>query len=186
MKLGAGPGTFSATLTGPDVAGLNSDQSITATATDSNGSTSEFSACVSVTTASTLAGLSLTSDEPSVPAGAANVPLSSVPPALLGAFAFSPIPNSPIPNSAVGSAPIPNSPIPNSPIPNSPIPNSPIPNSPIPNSGLDGIPPALLDSVLLSSIPVDWNSIFVAPDPQGGRAGDGPDAARPLPRLRPR
>ena len=100
-----------------------------------------------------------------MPAGAANVPLSSVPPALLGAYAFSPIPNSPIPNSAVGAAPIPNSPIPNSPIPNSPIPNSPIPNSPIPNSGLDGIPTALLDSVLLSSIPVDWNAIFVAPDP---------------------
>ena len=168
VKLGAAAGAFSATLTGPGVVGLNSDQSITATATDANGSTSEFSACVSVTSAETLVGLGLTSDEPSVPAGAANVPLSSVPPALLGSFAFSPIPNSPIPNSAVGAAPIPNSPIPNSPIPNSPIPNSPIPNSPIPNSGLDGIPPALLDSVLLSSIPIDWNSIFVAPDPKAG------------------
>ncbi|MFZ1881755.1 MAG: NosD domain-containing protein, partial [Gaiellaceae bacterium] len=98
VKLGGGPGTFAATLTGPDVAPLNSDQSITATATDSNGGTSEFSACVAVTTANVLANLSLTADEPSVPAGAANVPLASVPPSLLGAFAFSPIPNSPIPN----------------------------------------------------------------------------------------
>ena len=141
---------------------------ITATATDSNGSTSEFSACAAVTAANVLANLSLTADEPSVPAGAANVPLASVPPSLLGAFAFSPIPNSPIPNSGVGAAPIPNSPIPNSPIPNSPIPNSPIPNSPIANSGLDGIPTALLSSVLLSSIPVDWSAIFVAPDPHAG------------------
>ena len=60
VKLGGGPGNFSATLTGPDVADLNSDQSITATATDSNGSTSEFSACVSVTTANGSSGLSLT------------------------------------------------------------------------------------------------------------------------------
>ena len=50
VKLGAAAGAFSATLTGPGVVGLNSDQSITATATDANGSTSEFSACLSVTT----------------------------------------------------------------------------------------------------------------------------------------
>ncbi len=168
VKLGGGPGNFAATLTGPAAAAVAAGQVITATATDSNGSTSEFSACATVTAANVLANLSLTADEPSVPAGAANVPLASVPPSLLGAFAFSPIPNSPIPNSGVGAAPIPNSPIPNSPIPNSPIPNSPIPNSPIANSGLDGIPTALLSSVLLSSIPVDWSAIFVAPDPHAG------------------
>jgi CSLREA domain-containing protein len=140
--------------------------SITATATDSNGNTSEFSTCV--TAGGPIAGLSLTSDEASAPAGGPNVPLGSVPPSLLGLFAAAPIPNSPIPNSAVGAAPIPNSPIPNSPIPNSPIPNSPIPNSPIANSGFDGIPQSLLNNVPLSSIPIDWSTVFVAPDVKAG------------------
>ena len=165
MKLGAGPAAFSATLTGPDVVGLNSDQSITATATDANGSTSEFSAV-------RLGHHRRDARRPAPHLRRAGSPGgSSERPAQLGAarparrVRVLADPEQPIPNSAVGAAPIPNSPIPNSPIPNSPIPNSPIPNSPIPNSGLDGIPSALLDSVLLSSIPVDWNAIFVAPDP---------------------
>ena len=99
-----------------------------------------------------------------MPAGAANVPLSSVPAATLGQFAFSPVPNSPVPNSGVGAAPVPNSPVPNSPVPNSPVPNSPVANSPVPNSGFDGIALANLDQIPLSSIPIDWSRIFVAPD----------------------
>jgi hypothetical protein len=150
---------------------------ITATATDSAGNTSEFSPCVGAEVA--LPALSLTADEASVPAGAANVPLSSVPATTLGLFAAAPIPNSPIPNSAVGAAPIPNSPIPNSPIPNSPIPNSPIPNSPIANSGFDGIPESCLDNVLLSSIPIDWSAIFA---PAANGTAD-PNANVPLTSL---
>jgi hypothetical protein len=139
-------------------ASVSPGEFITATATDSAGNTSEFSPCRVAEAA--LTGLSLTSDEASVPAGAANIPLSSVPPATLGLLASAPIPNSPIPNSAVGAAPIPNSPIPNSPIPNSPIANSPIANSPIANSGVDGIPASILATIPLSSIPIDWTPIF--------------------------
>ena len=107
-----------------------------------------------------LTGLSLGSDESSVPAGASNVPLSAVPAGVLGKFAFAPVPNSPVPNSPVGASPVPNSPVPNSPVPNSPVPNSPVPNSPVANSGFAGILPGDLSKILLSSIPVDWSSIF--------------------------
>jgi parallel beta-helix repeat protein len=147
-------------ITGP----VNPGDSITATATDGNGNTSEFSSCAATTNATGKAGLSLTADEASVPAGAANVPLSSVPAAVLGQFAFAPVPNSPVPNSAVGAAPVPNSPVPNSPVPNSPVPNSPVPNSPVANSGFDGVLQSDLSRILLSSIPIDWSTIFVGPD----------------------
>jgi len=157
VKTGTGP--LITIDTGTHItASVSPGEFITATATDSAGNTSEFSSCLVAEAA--LLGLSLTSDEASVPAGAANIPLSSVPPATLGLLASAPIPNSPIPNSAVGAAPIPNSPIPNSPIPNSPIANSPIANSPIANSGVDGIPASILATIPLSSIPIDWTPIF--------------------------
>ncbi|HST17593.1 MAG TPA: PxKF domain-containing protein [Gaiellaceae bacterium] len=139
---------------------VSAGDAITATATDDAGNTSELSGCVTATGPAPKVGLALTSDEASVPAGAANVPLSSVPAAVLGQFAFAPVPNSPVPNSAVGAAPVPNSPVPNSPVPNSPVPNSPVPNSPVANSGFDGISPPDLSKILLSSIPIDWSTIF--------------------------
>jgi CSLREA domain-containing protein len=144
-------------ITGP----VSPGDAVTATATDSSGNTSEFSACVTATPGA-LQGLRLSSDEVAVPTGASNVPLSSVPAATLGRFAGAPIPNSPIPNSPVGQAPIPHSPIPHSPIPHSPIANSPIANSPIANSGFSGIPAQILASVQLSSIPIDWTAILAA------------------------
>ena len=139
---------------------VSAGDAITATATDDSGNSSEFSTCVTATAPAPKAGLTLTADEASVPAGAANVPLSSVPAAVLGQFAFAPVPNSPVPNSPVGASPVPNSPVPNSPVPNSPVPNSPVPNSPVANSGFDGIAPGDLSKILLSSIPIDWSTIF--------------------------
>ncbi len=160
--VGASPATIDtgAGITGPVSAG----DAITATATDGNGNTSEFSACVIATGAMPKAGLGLTADEASVPAGAATVPLSSVPAGVLGQFAFAPVPNSPVPNSPVGASPVPNSPVPNSPVPNSPVPNSPVPNSPVANSGFDGIAATDLSKILLSSIPIDWSTIFTGSD----------------------
>jgi hypothetical protein len=162
ISAGGGPATWSATI-----GGLVDGQGLTATSTNSTTSdTSAFSACTQVATPK--AGLGLTADEASVPAGAANVPLASVPAGVLGQFAFAPVPNSPVPNSAVGAAPVPNSPVPNSPVPNSPVPNSPVPNSPVPNSGFDGIAATDLAKILLSSIPIDWSTIFVGTDPHAG------------------
>ncbi len=160
--VGASPAAIDtgAGITGPVSVG----EAITATATDANGNTSEFSPCVVATGAAPKAGLGLTADEASVPAGAANVPLSSVPAGVLGQFAFAPVPNSPVPNSPVGASPVPNSPVPNSPVPNSPVPNSPVPNSPVANSGFDGIASSDLSKIMLSSIPIDWSAIFTGAD----------------------
>src|SRR4029077_10877179 len=64
-----GPTTFD---TGEEITGsVTEGDVITATATGAAGNTSEFSACL-VATSGKLAGLGLTADEPSVPAGATN------------------------------------------------------------------------------------------------------------------
>ncbi len=107
-----------------------------------------------------------------MPAGAANVPLSSVPAGVLGQFAFAPVPNSPGPELGGRRGARPEQPDPELPDAEQPRPELAVPNSPVANSGFDGILPSdLLDSILLSSIPVDWSSIF---------AGTGTNANVPM------
>ncbi len=108
----AGNSSFTATFTNPAAAAVTNGEAVTATATNANGSTSEFSVCSTAFDPSVapLGVVSIASAKPSVEAGAATVKLSDVPPSLFfdaaGTANSAPVGSIPVGSIPVGSIPV--------------------------------------------------------------------------------
>ena len=108
----AGNSSFTATFTNPAASGVTSGEAVTATATNANGSTSEFSLCSTAFDPSVapLGAVSIASAKPSVEAGAAKVKLNDVPPSLFfdatGTANSAPVGSIPVGSIPVGSIPV--------------------------------------------------------------------------------
>jgi streptogramin lyase len=136
---------------------------------------------------SSASNLQMTADESSIPAGAATVPLSSIPasrlPGLVDAPAAAPIGSTPIGSTPIGSTPIGSTPIGSTPIgstpigstpigstdlSSSPIGSTPIGSTPIGSTGIAGLGLDTafngsnpLSYVLLSALPsVNWDQVL--------------------------
>ncbi|HYS00770.1 MAG TPA: SBBP repeat-containing protein, partial [Candidatus Eisenbacteria bacterium] len=113
--------------------------------------------------ASLAGNLQLTADESSIPAGAATVPLSSIPPSRLPGLVDAPA-AAPIGSTPIGSTPIGSTPIGSTPIGSTPIGSTPIGSTPI-------------GSTDLSSSPIGSTPIGSTPIGSTGIAGLGLDTA---------
>jgi Tol biopolymer transport system component len=164
-----GNASYTATLpTPPSLEGT-----ITATATDPGGNTSEFSACLETT----APGLTLTSDEKTIPIGAKLVPLSSVPSNQLPSFAGSPssapvgsipvgsipVGSIPVGSIPVGSIPVGSIPVGSIPVGSIPVGSIPVGSIPVGSIGLSGVPVGSigLNQILLSMLPVDADALLL-------------------------
>ena len=105
---------------------------------------------------------SSTSNPPQVPAGASEVPLSSVTPGQIVA-ATPPVASTPLANT-----PLANTPLSNTPLANTPLANTPLSNTPLTSTGLTDFTPAdaavwaELSDIPLSTVPIlpGWPSIL--------------------------
>ena len=113
---------------------------VTATATDSDGNTSEFSACFRAPSDNeAISGLTLTADRAQAPAGARAVPLSAVPSSYLPVFSGRPapvdsIPVDSIPVGSIGPGSIP--------VGSIPVGSIPVDSIPVGSIGLELVPAA--------------------------------------------
>ena len=146
---------------------------ITATATDPDGNTSEFSECIDGGTPSRI--VTLTSDEQTIPVGAKLVPLSSVPSNQLPSFAGSPssapvgsipVGSIPVGSIPVGSIPVGSIPVGSIPVGSIPVGSIPVGSIPVGSIGLSGIPVGSigLNQILLSMLPVDADALLAGTD----------------------
>jgi hypothetical protein len=137
---------------------------ITATATDADGNTSEFSNCVSETGSSV--GLAFDSDEKSVPVGVKLAPLSSVPsnqlPSFAGSPSSAPVGSIPVGSIPVGSIPVGSIPVGSIPVGSIPVGSIPVGSIPVGSIGLSGVPVGSigLNQILLSMLPVNADDLL--------------------------
>ena len=115
--------------------------------------------------------LTLTSDQHSVPAGVANVPLGDVPSNQLPSFAGAPsstpvgsipVGSIPVGSIPVGSIPVGSIPVGSIPVGSIPVGSIPVGSIPVGSIGLNAVPVGSigLDQILLSSLPVDADALL--------------------------
>jgi hypothetical protein len=143
------------------------DKVVTATATDSAGNTSEFSACGSVIAA--VEDVTVTVQESTLPSGWDSIALSAFPTEALPFFAgpltspvgSTPVGSTPVGSTPVGSTPVGSTPVGSTPVGSTPVGSTPVGSTPVGSTGLAGTPvgSTALSFVLASSIPIDWDPI---------------------------
>ncbi|MEX2646889.1 MAG: PxKF domain-containing protein [Gaiellaceae bacterium] len=151
---------------------------VTATATRSEGSTSEFSACAAVIAA--VEDLRVTVQESTLPSGWDSIALSAFPASALPFFAgpltspvgSTPVGSTPVGSTPVGSTPVGSTPVGSTPVGSTPVGSTPVGSTPVGSTGLAGIPvgSTALNFVLASSIPIDWDPVTAG----SGLAGRSP------------
>lgn len=130
---------------------------------------------------SPVSNLAISVDQASIPAGADEVTLGTIPPARLAAIVDSPAVNlladgrspvagSPVGSNPVGSNPVGSNPVGSNPVGSNPVGSNPIDTSPVGSNAISGlglVPAAVpaggltLGSILLSQLPsVDWTSVL--------------------------
>ncbi len=134
---GTGSGIFSA-----HVPVVPAGDAVTATAQSPVHDTSEFSACFAVTSGGPVGVISIAAAAPSVPAGAPQVKLNAIPPALFFNAA-----------GAVGSSPVGSIPVGSIPVGSIPVGSIPVGSIPVNSIGLTATQ-TLLSSIALSTIPL--------------------------------
>ena len=173
-----GSGSFTA-----NVPALPAGQFVTATATNLDGGTSEFSACLSTVQPPIATNLTLTPSSGTTPAGAARVQLGNVPPSVFLQ-----------PQSTNQAAPVNDTPVNDTPVNDLPVNDLPVNDLPVNDLGFDDLAknlPALGDTAL-SSIPLlragrlDEGALGRPGDAARRPAAAERHAARLLPARRPR
>ncbi len=144
------------TLESPQIEG---GDFVTATATDSQGNTSEFSECqlASQEEEEAASGLTLTSDRAETPAGARAVPLAAIPSSFLPVFSGR---SAPVDSIPVDSIPVDSIGPGSTPVDSIPVDSIPVDSIPVDSIGFELVPTAGLEKILLSSLPVDWTAIL--------------------------
>ena len=157
------------TLESPQIEG---GDVVTATATDPQGNTSEFSSCLvaSEEEEEAASGLTLTSDRAQTPAGARAVPLGAIPSSFLPVFSGR---SAPVDSIPVDSIPVDSIGPGSTPVDSIPVDSIPVDSIPVDSIGFELVPTAGLEKILLSSLPLDWTAIL----------GSSTLAARPLQTL---